>query len=177
MAAKQKNLSSSADQSLPDGSDLYFAIVVSDWNSEITDALYKGAMKTLKASGVEENNIITVRVPGSYELPQAAAMLAETQSLNAIICIGCVIQGETRHFEFISQAVAQNCMKVALDHFTPVIFGVLTTDTFEQAKDRAGGKHGNKGVEAAAAALRMAELKDLMMPDDFDLVDPFDDPW
>lgn len=177
MAAKQKNLSSSADQSLPGGSDLYFAIVVSDWNSEITDALYKGAMKTLKASGVEENNIITVRVPGSYELPQAAAMLAETQSLNAIICIGCVIQGETRHFEFISQAVAQNCMKVALDHFTPVIFGVLTTDTFEQAKDRAGGKHGNKGVEAAAAALRMAELKDLMMPDDFDLVDPFDDPW
>jgi len=177
MAAKQKNLSSSADQSLPGGSDLYFAIVVSDWNSEITDALYKGAMKTLKANGVEENNIITVRVPGSYELPQAAAMLAETQSLNAIICIGCVIQGETRHFEFISQAVAQNCMKVALDHFTPVIFGVLTTDTFEQAKDRAGGKHGNKGVEAAAAALRMAELKDLMMPDDFDLVDPFDDPW
>ncbi|TVR43071.1 MAG: 6,7-dimethyl-8-ribityllumazine synthase [Bacteroidia bacterium] len=177
MAAKQKNLSSFADQSLPDGDDLLFAIVVSDWNSEITDALYNGAMETLRANGVGENNVTTVRVPGSFELPQAAAMLAETQSLNAIICIGCVIQGETRHFEFISQAVAQNCMKVAIDYLTPVIFGVLTTDTVEQAKERAGGKHGNKGVEAAAAALRMANLKDIMIPDDFDSFDPFDEPW
>lgn len=178
MAAKQKNLSSSADQSLPGGSDLYFAIVVSDWNSEITDALYKGAMKTLKANGVEENNIITVRVPGSYELPQAAAMLAETQSLNAIICIGCVIQGETRHFEFIAQAVAQQCQQVAVNTLKPVIFGVLTTDTYEQALDRAGGKHGNKGDEAAHTALQMASLYYKMNQegdDPYDLFDPFDD--
>ncbi len=149
-----------ANRDLPDGHDLRIVIAVADWNSEITHALLDGAINILAASGVDIEDHVQVRhVPGSFELPQAAAFMIEGYIPDAVICLGCVIQGETRHFEFISNAVAQACMQLSLDTHVPVIFGVLTTDTFEQAKERAGGSHGNKGEEAAAAAIEMANLK------------------
>ncbi len=161
MAAKQKNLSSLEDQSFPGGHGMRIGIVVANWNREVTDALLEGAVNTLVEQGVAEEDIAVQRVPGSYELPQGAAMMIHSTTLDAVICLGCVIQGETRHFEFIAQAVAHGCMNLGLETLTPVIFGVLTTDTFEQARDRAGGKHGNKGVEAAAAAIQMAAFQHL----------------
>ena len=159
MAGKRKNLSASGSQPLPSGKGMKMALVVSQWNAEITEALYEGATKTLLKSGCREKDIQRFTVPGSYELPSAAALLAAgKQKVDAVICLGCVIQGETRHFEFICQAVAQGLMDVSLKYTLPVIFGVLTTDTYSQAKERAGGKHGNKGVEAAITALQMTDL-------------------
>lgn len=166
MAAKQKNISSLDEQSLPDGYGLRIGIVVADWNKEVTDALLDGAVKTLIKQGVTEKDIFIQRVPGSYELPQGAAMMVHSMMVDAVICLGCIIQGETRHFEFISQAVAQGCMRLGMDTLTPVIFGVLTTDTFEQARDRAGGKHGNKGDEAAVAAIQMASFQNQTDPEE-----------
>jgi len=131
------------------------AIVVSEWNDEITDALYQGTIETLKSKGVTAENIVKKQVPGSFELSLGAQKMAMIDDINAIICLGCVIQGETRHFEFISSAIANGITEVALKYNKPVIFGVLTTDTLQQAMDRAGGKYGNKGEEAAIAALRM----------------------
>ncbi len=171
--AKQKNLSIYQGDLVPDGADLRFGILVSSWNKEITSALLDGALRTLKKHGVIPESGLTVEwVPGSFELPQAAAIMAHAESIDAVICLGCVIQGETRHFEFISQAVANGCMELAIHDLKPVIFGVLTTDTFEQARERAGGKHGNKGDEAAVAALQMADLRRRLLVDDelnFDL--------
>jgi 6,7-dimethyl-8-ribityllumazine synthase len=134
-------------------------LVVSKWNSEITGALYEGAVSILLAAGVRQENILRYDVPGSYELPAAADWsLTRHMNLDGVICLGCIIQGETRHFEFIAQAVAQGCMRAALDHKRPVIFGVLTPDTMQQAQDRAGGRLGNKGAEAAVALLEMIDL-------------------
>ncbi|MCI4670947.1 MAG: 6,7-dimethyl-8-ribityllumazine synthase [Bacteroidia bacterium] len=135
------------------------AIVVSKWNTEITETLFQGAKDVLIAAGVNPNFIQRVDVPGSYELPMGADHALKNQpELDGVICLGCVIQGETRHFEFISDAVAQGIMRVGLDYHKPVIFGVLTPDTDQQAKDRAGGKYGNKGEEAAVALLEMLDL-------------------
>ncbi|MPM10341.1 6,7-dimethyl-8-ribityllumazine synthase [bioreactor metagenome] len=139
-----------------------FAIVVADWNSDVTYALLSGANGLLLQCGAEEENIQIIHVPGSFELPVAAEWMARKNCYDAVICLGCVIQGETRHFDFISQAVAQGIMQVGVNHATPVIFGVLTTDNMEQAKARAGGKHGNKGVEAAATAILMVSQKKLL---------------
>lgn len=158
MAVKKKDLSD-IGTTLPSASDIKFAIVVSEWNTEVTHALLQGAVETLVDNGASEKGIAIVHVPGSFELPAAAEMLAAKNIYDAIICLGCVIQGETRHFDFISQAVANGVMHVGLKHAMPVIFGVLTTDTMEQALARSGGKHGNKGVEAAAAAISMATIK------------------
>lgn len=133
-------------------------IVVSEWNSEITEALFEGAKKTLIENGVKEKNIFRKNVPGSFELPLAAQFFCQ-KNYDAVICLGCVIEGETRHFEFICQAVAQGITDVSLSYNKPVIFGVLTTDNLSQAKARAGGKHGNKGEEAAVTAMKMIELK------------------
>lgn len=136
------------------------AIIVSKWNSDITNALHDGAVQTLVAAGVPADNITRYDVPGSYELPQGAQIaLGKQPQLTGVICIGCVIQGETKHFDFISQAVANGVMQIGLFARKPVIFGVLTPNDHQQALDRAGGKLGNKGSEAAVALLEMIDLQ------------------
>jgi len=154
MATSKKLLPVSSDP-IKNMENVKIAIVVSEWNDEITDALYHDTIETLKSNGVSSENIIKKQVPGSFELPLGAQMMAMIDDINAVICLGCVIQGETRHFEFISSAVANGITEVSLKYNKPVIFGVLTTDTHQQAMQRAGGKYGNKGEEAAITALRM----------------------
>jgi 6,7-dimethyl-8-ribityllumazine synthase len=159
MASSQQNLSVFDSSSLPDATAFRFGIVVAEWNWEITGALLQGAHEALIQNGVSEKNIHTIRVPGSFELTAGAKFMASRHKLDAVICLGCVIQGETRHFEFICQAVAQGLTNLSIMGNMPFIFGVLTTDTLQQAKDRSGGKHGNKGTEAAITAIKMAGLK------------------
>jgi 6,7-dimethyl-8-ribityllumazine synthase len=159
MNKKKQNLSKFNDFSHSLSSKTCIGIIVSEWNPEITDALCDGAFKTLVEQGIKKELIKVNKVPGSFELPLGAQYLIENAEVDAVICLGCIIQGETRHFEFICQAVSQQIAKLNTDYNTPVIFGVLTTDTFEQAKARSGGKHGNKGVEAAIAAIKMLQLK------------------
>ena len=158
MSSARKNLSDFSTANLPDVSAKRFAIVVSEWNADVTGALYTGAFDTLLKYGVQENNILSVQVPGSFELSLGAQKLAERNDIDAVICLGCVIQGETRHFDFICQAVADGITNVSLKYNKPVIFGVLTPNTQAQAMDRAGGKHGNKGDEAAITAIKMLAL-------------------
>ncbi|MEL6649409.1 MAG: 6,7-dimethyl-8-ribityllumazine synthase [Bacteroidota bacterium] len=135
-------------------------IMVSKWNDEITEALKMGALSVLKEAGIPEEQIQVHYVPGSYELTSGADFaLTHQPILDGIICLGCVIQGETRHFDFICQAVAQGITNVSIKHHKPVIFGVLTPDNQQQALDRAGGKYGNKGEEAAVALLEMIDLR------------------
>ena len=159
MASSLKNLSNYDPESIPDGANLKFGIVVSEWNEEITSALLEGAINTLKKHNVAQENILIRTVPGSFELPFGARVVAETFSPDAVICLGCVIQGETKHFNYICQGVTQGITELNLDYDIPYIFGVLTTDNLQQAQDRAGGKHGNKGDEAAVTALKMASLR------------------
>lgn len=173
MAAKQKNLSSFDDQSMPEAYGMRIGIVVANWNKEITGALLEGTVRTLEKQGIDRDDILIKWVPGSFELPQAAAIMIDAMLVDAVICLGCVIQGETRHFEFISQAVARGCMDLAISTLTPVIFGVLTTDTYEQALERAGGKHGNKGDEAAVAAIQMVQMQNQIFPEPEDPDEPF----
>jgi 6,7-dimethyl-8-ribityllumazine synthase len=132
-----------------------FVIVVAEWNEEITGALYQSALDTLLQLGAKKSNIIKASVPGSFELPLKAQQYAEKKEIDAVICLGCVIQGETAHFDYICQAVAYGIMKVTLKTNKPVAFGVLTTLTKQQAEDRAGGKYGNKGEEAALTVVKM----------------------
>ncbi|MCS7019978.1 MAG: 6,7-dimethyl-8-ribityllumazine synthase [Cytophagales bacterium] len=155
MASSLKNLSTFSNKNLSDIADRKFAIVVSEWNSEITERLYNGAYSTLLNGGAKEENIIRKDVPGSFELSLGAQYVAQWDDIDAVICLGCVIKGETPHFDFICQAVANGITQVALKYNKPVIFGVLTTLNMEQALERAGGKHGNKGDEAAVAAIKM----------------------
>lgn len=145
--------------SVPDAGKMRIGIVVSDWNSQVTDALLEGAKRTLRKHGATENNIIVRHVPGSFELSLGAQFLAEYDDLDAVICLGCIIQGETPHFNYICQSVTQGITQLNLDYNIPFIFGVLTTLNLEQALDRAGGRYGNKGDEAAVAAIRMAALQ------------------
>ncbi len=159
MSTQLKNLSDFSHTTVPNGANYKFGVVVAEWNAEITGALYNGALKTLLANGVKEENILSVSVPGSFELTSAAEiLLSKKKDLDAVICLGCVIQGETKHFDFICDAVAQGLTNIGIKHSKPVIFGVLTTNTQEQAQDRAGGKHGNKGDEAAITAIKMADF-------------------
>jgi 6,7-dimethyl-8-ribityllumazine synthase len=144
---------------LPDGSSFKFGIVVSQWNHDITDALLAGAKETLLKANVKEENIEVLSVPGSFELPWGARQLMKADKKDGIICLGCLIQGETKHDEYIASAVANGIMQLSIMSGLPVIFGVLTTHTVEQAKERAGGTHGNKGSEAAATALQMAKIR------------------
>ncbi len=155
MATSNKNLSSYSNKNIGVISDKRFAIVVSEWNAEITESLYTGAVQTLIEQGAVKENIIRKTVPGSYELSLGAQWMAKREDIDAVICLGCVIQGETPHFDYICQAVAQGITSVALKYDKPVIFGVLTTLNHQQALDRAGGRHGNKGDEAAATAIKM----------------------
>jgi len=159
MAKKKTNLSKHDASKIPSAKGMKIAIVVSEWNPAITEALYNGAIETLVANGCKKKNISRVNVPGSFELPTAAQFIAEKKKVDAIICIGCVVQGETRHFDFICDAVANGIVNVSLKFNLPVIFGVLTTNNMEQARARAGGKHGNKGVEAAVTAIKMVAVK------------------
>ncbi len=155
MASSLKNLSEYSQKNLTDISQKRFAIVVAEWNEEVTGALLNGAIATLQKEGALEKNIEVKTVPGSYELSLGAQWMAHRANIDAVICLGCIIQGETRHFDFIAQAVAQGITDVSLKYNKPVIFGVLTPDTQQQALDRAGGKHGNKGDEAAITAIKM----------------------
>lgn len=136
-----------------------FGIVVSEWNTEITEALYNGTKDTLLKFGTDSGSIIRRNVPGSFELTLGAQLLAERKEFDAIICIGVVIQGETKHFDFICDAVAHGITELNIKYSIPIIFGVLTPNTYQQALDRAGGVHGNKGDEAAITAIKMAALK------------------
>ncbi len=155
MATNLKNLSDYKKTAIKDIEYLNIAIVVAQWNTSITDALYEAAHKTLIDNGIKENNISKYEVPGTFELTYGAAFLFNRRRFDAIIVLGCVIKGETPHFDYICQGVANGITQINSQGTTPVIFGVLTTNSLEQAQDRAGGKHGNKGVEAADSALKM----------------------
>ncbi|MCS6982457.1 MAG: 6,7-dimethyl-8-ribityllumazine synthase [Flavobacteriales bacterium] len=133
-------------------------ILVAAWNRQVTEALLKGAMEELLKRGGDENEILVEWVPGAFELPFGAKLMAQMTDVDAIICLGCVIRGETPHFDYVCQAATEGILRVGLEMEVPVIFGVLTVDTLEQALARAGGKYGNKGTEAAVAALHMASL-------------------
>lgn len=153
------DLSSFNPESIPDAGDMRFGIVVSDWNHDITGALLEGAVKTLLRFGASDNNIVVKHVPGSFEITLGAQFFAEYDDVDAVICLGCVIQGETPHFTYICQSVTQGITQLNMDYNIPFIFGILTTDNHQQAADRSGGKHGNKGIEAAITAIKMAALQ------------------
>ncbi len=159
MATSLKNLSTYDSESIPDAAQMSFGIVVASWNTKITDSLLKAAVKTLKKHNAKDENINIKWVPGSFELTLGAQYFAEFSQVDAIIVLGCVIQGETRHFDFICQGVTQGITDLNLKYNKPFIFGLLTTDTLQQAEDRAGGKHGNKGDEAAVTAIQMLGLR------------------
>jgi len=159
MASALKNLSKYNEKNIPNAKEMTFGIVVSDWNKEITHALYKGCFDTLIKHKADSANIHTLQVPGAFELTTGARFLLQSKSPDAIICLGCVIKGETSHNEYINQAVATGLTQLSIATGRPVVFGLLTPNDEQQAKDRSGGKHGNKGVEAAVTAIRMAELR------------------
>ncbi|MCS6979800.1 MAG: 6,7-dimethyl-8-ribityllumazine synthase [Flavobacteriales bacterium] len=162
MATALTNLSTLHGAESLSAAGLRLGIVVSEWNAEITSALLKGAVETLLRLEGEEENILIESVPGAFELPFGAQLMARMTDVDAVICLGCVIRGETPHFDYVCQAAAQGILEVGLQLELPVIFGVLTTDTLDQARERAGGRHGNKGVEAALAALKMVGLAQRM---------------
>lgn len=165
MATKNKNLSK-IDGALPIAEDMKFGIVVAEWNPTITDALLQGAIDTLIGAGCAEENIIVRHVPGTFELPLGARFFIEQGVVDAVITLGCVIQGDTCHFDYVCSGVTQGVMQLQLEWNVPVAFGVLTVDNMQQALDRAGGEHGNKGVEAAATAIKMVALKSEMVDED-----------
>jgi 6,7-dimethyl-8-ribityllumazine synthase len=144
---------------IPSGNGKRFVVIVSEWNSEITQKLLTGAVNELQKNDVFAKNIIVDAVPGCFELPFAAQTAALNYNPDAVICLGCVIRGETPHFEYVCQAAAHGILQVGLLVKIPVIFGVLTVDTLEQAMERSGGKYGNKGIEAANTALKMTKFK------------------
>jgi 6,7-dimethyl-8-ribityllumazine synthase len=158
MAKKKKNLSEIKLPQLPDMSEKVVGLVVSEWNDGITFSMANACRTTLENHGIKNGNIHEIKVPGAFELPMGARLLSATEKLDSIICIGCVIKGETKHDEYISNAVASGIMNLGLASGKPIVFGVLTPNNMEQAMDRAGGKHGNKGVEAATTALKMMAL-------------------
>lgn len=154
-----KDLSEYDINSVPPAENMRFGIVVAEWNIGITGALAKGAVNTLSKHGAKEENIMVKYVPGSFELPLGAQYFAEMENIDAVILLGCVIQGETRHFDFICYGVTQGTIDLNLKYNKPFVFGLLTTENEQQALDRAGGKHGNKGDEAAITAIKMVQLK------------------
>lgn len=159
MASSIQNLSSVVSQDVPSAKGMKMAIIRAEWNTKITSALAEGCKSFLLENGLVESDLDMVDVPGSFELPMGAKIVLGQNKYDAVICIGCVIRGETKHDEYISNAVATSISQLSILSSTPVIFGVLTPNNMEQAEDRSGGKHGNKGVEAAATAIKMAALK------------------
>jgi 6,7-dimethyl-8-ribityllumazine synthase len=147
---------------LPTGADLgpvRIGVITAQWNLEITGALRSGAHATLMEAGIPEENILHMDVPGAFELPLASKWLLEQGGCDAVIALGSVVRGETPHFDFVCQAATDGILRVGLDTGKPTVFGVLTDDTWDQARDRSGGRHGNKGVDCAEACLRMLALK------------------
>lgn len=158
MATANKNLSAYDKNAIPNAKNLRFGIVVSAWNGEITEALFEGAKEALLDCGALPENMLRWNVPGSFELTYGCKKMIQTQSVDAIIAIGSVIRGETSHFDFVCSATAQGIMDLNVNYDVPVIFCVLTDDNIQQSRDRSGGKHGNKGAEAAIVAIQMAVL-------------------
>ena len=159
MATENKNLSQYDKNIIPNAESLRFGIITSQWNEQITYGMRNGAIETLKDCGAIDDNILLWEVPGSFELVHAAKQMLDTNEVDAIIVIGCVIQGETRHFDFVCQGVTQGIAQLNAEQSkVPIIFCVLTDNTFQQSLDRSGGKLGNKGVEAAITAIKMAVL-------------------
>jgi 6,7-dimethyl-8-ribityllumazine synthase len=158
MATKNKNLSV-FESPVPSAVDMKFGIVVSEWNRDITEALRAGAVRTLKECGCTEDNIIIRYVPGAFELALGARLFAEHTDVDGVITLGCVIQGETPHFDYVCQGAVHGINQVMQEWGMPVAFGLLTTLDRQQALDRAGGRHGNKGDEAAAAIIKMVSLQ------------------
>ncbi|SCY96713.1 6,7-dimethyl-8-ribityllumazine synthase [Flavobacterium caeni] len=159
MATANKNLSNYDKTKLPNAKDFRFGIVVSEWNDHITNGLYAGAQAALLDCGALPENIIRWDVPGSFELIYGAKKMLETQNVDCVITIGCVIKGETMHFEFVCEGVTQGIKDLNVQSDVPVIFCLLTDNNEQQSLDRSGGKHGNKGTEAAVAAIKMAALR------------------
>jgi len=160
MATANTNLSTYDKTSIPNAKDFRFGIVVSEWNHDITEGMFQGAFEALKDCGAINENIVRWNVPGSFELIYGCKRMAESYDmLDAVIAIGSVIQGETKHFDYVCEAVAQGIKDLNVRGNIPVIFCVLTDNTMQQAIDRSGGKHGNKGTEAAIAAIKMAQLR------------------
>ncbi len=158
MATENKNLSVYDKNKIPNAKNLRFGIVVSEWNGEITEALFKGAEDALLDCGALSENVIRWNVPGSFELTFGCKKMIQTEKVDAIVAIGSVIRGETSHFDFVCSATAQGIKDLNVVYDVPVIFCVLTDDNIEQSRARSGGKHGNKGTEAAIAAIQMAVL-------------------
>jgi 6,7-dimethyl-8-ribityllumazine synthase len=158
MATANHNLSNYDKNTIPSAKDFRFGIVVSEWNDKVTNGLLKGAIDALVDCGAREDNIIKWDVPGSFELIYGSKKMIE-QNVDVVIAIGCVIQGETKHFDFVCEGVTHGIKELNLTSDTPVIFCVLTDNTMQQSIDRSGGKHGNKGTEAAIAAIKMADLR------------------
>lgn len=159
MATENKNLSEYDRSTLPDAKDFKIGIVVSEWNDVITNGLYRGAEAALLDCGMQSENIVRWNVPGSFELIFGAKKMMDTfEDMDAVIVMGCVIKGETMHFDFVCEGVTQGVKDLNLMYEIPVIFCVLTDNNEQQSLDRSGGKHGNKGTEAAVAALKMIEL-------------------
>ncbi|NND77914.1 MAG: 6,7-dimethyl-8-ribityllumazine synthase [Flavobacteriales bacterium] len=159
MSTKDRESSSFEKSKLSEIDEQKIGIAVSEWNKDITSGLLEGAMEVLKSAGILSENIFVEYVPGSYELPLGAQFLLEYRMVDAVICLGCVIRGETAHFDFVCEACSQGVKDVGLKYNVPVMFGVLTDDNKEQSLARSGGKLGNKGAEAANAALEMLSLK------------------
>lgn len=159
MATVNKNLSHYDKNSIPNGADFKIGIVVSEWNENITFNLLKGAKETLLENGVKEENIHVHYAPGSFELPLVSQWILEKEEIDGVVAIGSVIQGETKHFDFVCNATAQGVKDVGLKYNKPAVFCVLTDNHLQQAIDRSGGKHGNKGIEAAIACIKMIHLK------------------
>ena len=159
MATENKNLSQYDKKIIPNAESLRFGIITSQWNEQVTYGMRNGAIETLKDCGAIDGNILLWEVPGSFELVHAAKRMLDTTEVDAIIVIGCVIQGETRHFDFVCQGVTQGIAQLNAEQSkVPIIFCVLTDNTFQQSLDRSGGKLGNKGVEAAITAIKIAVL-------------------
>ena len=152
---KKKDLSEYDISAIAQVTDKKIALVTAQWNPEVTGALESACINTLKKHGLKEDNIVRLYAPGCFELPFVAKQTILKHKVDAVVCVGCIIQGETRHFDFIAQACANGIMQVGLESNIPVIFGVLTTNNMQQAIDRSGGKHGNKGTEAAVACLKL----------------------
>jgi 6,7-dimethyl-8-ribityllumazine synthase len=159
MATVNKNLSEYDKSAVPNAKDFRFGIVISEWNQSITAGLYKGAVQALLENGALEENIVSFDVPGSFELIYGSKRMIDTQDVDAVIAIGSVIQGETKHFDFVCEAVAQGIKDLNVITDVPVVFCVLTDNNMQQAIDRSGGIHGNKGTEAGIVAIRMANLR------------------
>ena len=163
MATAYQNLSEYDFNSVPDGSEVTVGIVVAEWNKHITEKLLEGACNTLEKHGVKAENIFVKRVPGSFELTFGAKKMAETKEVDVVIVLGCVVRGDTPHFDYVCSGVTHGITELNLMYDIPFIFGLLTTDTMQQSEDRAGGKYGNKGDEAAVTALKMVNFSALTL--------------